>query len=118
MGKGHCLEPEDAWHPEAAFVVTVKVADAAVVPEMFTGVVEPKLSAGTLTAPAGLAVMDAESEMAPVNPPAGVMVSMDVLPVVAPAATETAVPLIEKVGACVTVTVAVPVFVAYTESPE
>jgi hypothetical protein len=91
-------------------VEMVSVAVPALVPLMLTGVVEPKLSVGGFTAPAGLVVTTAVRATLPVNPAEGVMVMADVLPVVAPAATETVVPEIVKPGVAVvvTVTVAVP----------
>jgi hypothetical protein len=78
---------------------------------MLTGLVEPKLKVGGLTAPAGPEVMAAVSATLPVNPPAGVNVIVEVFPTVAPGATETAVPVIVKVG-LVTVTDTVPVTAA------
>jgi hypothetical protein len=74
----------------------VKVAVAGLVPVMETGLVEPKLSAGGSTAPAGSEVMAAERETLPIKPPAGVTVMVDVLPVVAPVVTVTGVPVMVK----------------------
>jgi hypothetical protein len=88
----------------------VRVAVPAAVPAMFTGLVEPKLSVGGSEAPEGLEVMLAVSETLPVNPPAGVTVTVEVFEVVAPGATDTVVPVTVKVGgAAVTVTDALPV---------
>lgn len=53
---------------------------------MFTGLVEPKLKVGTLTAPLGLLTIAAVSVTLPVNPPLGVTVMVVVLPVVVPGA--------------------------------
>jgi hypothetical protein len=95
----------------AAVVKTVRVAVPAVVPLMLTGVVDPKLKVGGYWAPTGLDVRAAVNVTLPVNPPLGVMVMVDVFPVVAPGATVIAVPLSVKLGftAVVTVTCAVPV---------
>ena len=84
--------------PVAADVVTVKVAVAAFVPEILTGEVEPKLRTGGDATLAGL-VIAAVRVTAPVNPPAGVMVTVEVLPLVAPGLTLTDVLAIEKLGA-------------------
>ena len=86
----------------------VRVAEPAAAPVIVTGLVVPKLKVGKLVAPVGLEVTAAASVTVPVNPPAGVTVMVEVFPVVAPGATETAVPAMEKLGP-VTVTVAVPV---------
>ena len=75
---------------------------------MLTGLVEPKLNVGGCCAPPGLEVIAAVSGTVPVKPPAGVTVIVEVFPVVAPAATVTGVPVIEKLGVPVTVTVAWP----------
>jgi hypothetical protein len=79
-------------------VVIVRVAVAALDPVMLTELVDPKLNTGGLIALGGLDVSAAVSVTAPVKPPAGVTVMEDVLPVVAPEATVTAVPLILKLG--------------------
>lgn len=89
----------------AAVVVTVNVAVAALVPEMVTGLVLPKLNVGAFTAPVGLPVIAALSVTEPVKPPAGVTVTVDVFPVVAPAVTVTAVPVAVKPGGIGAVTV-------------
>jgi hypothetical protein len=81
-----------------AVVEMVSVAVAAVVPEMLTGVVEPKLKVGGYCAPDGLVAKTAVSATLPVKPPAGVTVMVDVLAVVAPGVTVTEVPLIVKLG--------------------
>ena len=87
-------------HPgeELAVVEIVSVAVPAVVPLIETGLVVPKLSVGGKTAFAGLEVMAAVSAMLPVKPFAGVSVTVDVFPVVAPAATETDVPVMLKLA--------------------
>ena len=74
------------------------MAVAVEFPLIVRGVVEPKLRVGGATAPAGLEVIAAVRVTLPVNPPAGVMVMVEVFPVVAPGATETAVPLMVKPG--------------------
>ena len=76
----------------AAVVPIVSVAVPAPVPEMATGLVEPKLRVGRSCAPAGLEVTAAVSATLPVNPPAGLTVIVEVFPEVAPAFTVTAVP--------------------------
>ena len=83
----------------------MRVAVPAAVPVMLTGVVEPKLSMGGYWAPGGLEVTEAVNPTLPVKPPAGVTVIDDVFPLVAPAATLTAVPLSVKLGAVVLVTI-------------
>ena len=75
-----------------AVVATVRVAVPEAVPVIETGVVAPKLRVGALTAPAGEVVTAAVRATLPVNPPLGVTVRVEVFPVVAPAATVTAVP--------------------------
>ena len=95
-----------------AVVAMVSVAVPAVALVMLTGLVDPKLSVGGSMAPVGLVASTAVRVTLPVNPPAGVSVMEEVLPVVAPGATETAVPAREKLddgGA--TVTRAVPIAV-------
>jgi hypothetical protein len=82
----------------AAVVEIVRVAVPAVVPVMLTGVVDPKLKVGGYWAPVGLEVMAAVSATAPVKPPAGDTVIVEVFPVDAPGVTVTAVPLIVKLG--------------------
>jgi hypothetical protein len=86
----------------------VRVAVPAAVPVMLTGLVEPKLRVGGSCAPLGPEVTAAVSATLPVKPPDGVTVMMDVFPVVAPAVTVTAVPVIVKPGGAVTVTEACP----------
>jgi len=83
---------------DAAVVVIVSVAVPAEVPVMLTGLVEPKLKVGGYWAPVGLEVTAAVSTTLPVKPPAGVTVMVEVLPVVAPGITVTAVPLTVKPG--------------------
>lgn len=102
-----------------AVVETVNVAVTAELPVTLTGFVEPKLNVGSSCAPEGAAVIAAESETLPVNPLLGVSVIVDVLPVVAPGDTVTAVPAIVKPGApVVTVNVAgVEVEAEYVLSP-
>ena len=78
-----------------AVVVMVSVAVAAAVPVMLTGVVEPKLKVGAEVAPPGLEVTAAVSATLPVKPAAGVTVTAEVFPVVAPAARVTAAPEME-----------------------
>ena len=83
----------------------VRVAVPALVPLMLTGVVEPKLKVGRSWAPAGLEVTRAVRVTLPVKPPAGVKVMVEVFPVAAPGATETAVPLTAKLGLTAVMTV-------------
>ena len=83
------------------------MAVPALVPAILNGLVVPKLRVGGCWAFAGPAVTAAVSTMLPVKPPTGVKVVMDVFSVVAPGATETAVPLTVKVG-MVILTDAVP----------
>jgi hypothetical protein len=65
---------------------------------MLTGVVAPNVKVGASTALFGLEVNAAVSATLPVKPPAGVMVMVEVFPVVAPAVTVTPVPAIAKLG--------------------
>ena len=62
----------------------VRVAVPAPAPVMLTGVVAPKLRVGVATTLAGLEVTAAVSATLPVNPPTGVTVMVEALPVVAP----------------------------------
>ena len=84
----------------AAVVETVRIAVPELDPEMFTGVVEPKLKVGGYWAPAGLDVMVAVSATLPVKPPLGVIVvvEVEVFAVVAPGTTVTDVPAMAKEG--------------------
>jgi hypothetical protein len=91
---------------EGAVVKMVRVAVAALALVMLTGLVDPKLRVGRLTAPLGLEAREAVRVTLPVKPPTGVTVMVEVFPVVAPGTTETAVPLSEKLW---TETEAVPV---------
>ena len=86
----------------------MSVAVPAPAAVMLTGVVAPKLNVGSFVAPAGLVVSVAVMATLPVNPPPGVMVMVEVFPVVAPGAMETAVPATVYVGLA-TVIGAVPV---------
>jgi hypothetical protein len=76
----------------------MRVAVSAVVPVMFTGLVEPKFRVGEYCAPDGLDVTEAVSTTLPVNPPAGVRVTVDVFAVVAPGLIVTLAPLTAKLG--------------------
>ena len=82
---------------ELAVVATVRVPVPAALPVMLTGL-EFKLKVGGATAPLGLVVIAAVRATLPVNPPVGVRVIVDVLPVVAPAAMLTGVPATVKLG--------------------
>jgi hypothetical protein len=82
-------------------VVIVRIAVAAALPVILTGLVAPKLKVGGLAAPCGPDVTAAESVTLPVNPPAGVRVIVDVFPVVAPGAIATAEPVIVKLAGAV-----------------
>jgi len=88
-----------------AVVVMVSVAVPAAVPVMLTGEVVPKLRVGAEAAPLGLDVTAAVSATLPVKLAAGVTVTVDVLPVVAPAAMVTAAPETENVGGVTTAVV-------------
>jgi hypothetical protein len=94
-----------------AVVETVSVAVPEVVPVILIGVVEPKLNVGAFWTPVGLEVIAAVRAMLPVKPPLGVAVMEEVFPVVAPALSVTAEPVIAKLGAtgAVTTTELVPV---------
>jgi hypothetical protein len=92
---------------EAAVVAMVSVAVPAAAPAMLTGVVVPKLRVGRLTAPLGLEVMAAVSATLPAKPPAGAMVMVEALPVVAPGAKEALVPATAKLGGATAVSAAV-----------
>jgi len=81
-----------------AVVAIVSVAVPAATPVMLTGVVAPNVKVGASTALFGLEVNAAVSATLPVKPPAGVMVMVEVFPVVAPAVTVTPVPAIAKLG--------------------
>jgi hypothetical protein len=76
----------------AAVVEIVRIAVPAPAPVIATGLFEPKLRVGGYWAPEGL-----EATL-PVKPPLGVTEMVEVLPVVAPGATVTAVPLTVKLG--------------------
>ena len=84
--------------PVAAVVKMVRVAVSVDVPVILTGLVEPKLTVGESSAPAGLDVITAVKATLPVHPPEGVTVIVEVFPVVL-GATVTAVPLTVKLGA-------------------
>ena len=95
-----------------AVVENVSVAVSAVAPVILTGVVELKLNVGGSWAPVGLDVTAAVSATLPVNPPLGVTVMVDVLPLVAPGLTVTAEPVIAKLGGTAAVTITELVAVA------
>jgi hypothetical protein len=89
-----------------AVVVIVSVAVPGTALVMFTGLVEPKLKLGGYWSPGGLNARAAVSATLPVNPPAGLMVMIDVFPVVAPGASVMFVaPIAKPDGVGVTVTV-------------
>ena len=91
-------------------IVRAGIAVAALALVMLTGLVDPKLRVGSLTAPLGLEAREAVRVTLPVKPPAGVTVMVEVFPEVAPGRTLTAVPLTVKLGGgTVTVTDVVPV---------
>ena len=100
-----------------AVVETVSVAVAGLTPVMLAGLVEPKLRVGRSTAPVGLVAMAVVSVTLPVKPPPGVNVMVEVLAVVAPGETETAVPTMVRLGASVTVTVSALAPARNLESP-
>lgn len=96
------------------------MAVPAVVLVMLTGVVVPKLQLGKSSAPDGLEVSAQVRATLPVNPPLGVTVMVEVLPLAAPGATETAEPVIAKLALEALVTVRVTgadVEAAYVVSP-
>jgi hypothetical protein len=82
----------------AAVVEIVRIAVPAPAPVIATGLFEPKLRVGGYWAPEGLEVTVAVRATLPVKPPLGVTEMVEVLPVVAPGATVTAVPLTVKLG--------------------
>lgn len=102
--------------PPPAVVEIVSVAVPLLVPVIFTGLVEPKLSVGAFTAPLGSDEIVALSETLPVKPPAGATLMVDVFPVVAPGWSFTFVPAIVNpgLGPEVTFTSALPAFVIAT----
>ena len=77
-------------------IVSVAVPDA--VPLMVMGLVAPKLKVGGSCAPLGPEVMAAVSATAPVKPLAGVTVTVETFPVVAPGEMVTAEAEILNVG--------------------
>ena len=82
----------------ALVVTTMSVAFTAATPLMVTGLLAPKLNTGAYRLTVGPEVMAAVSVTLPVNPPDGVRVMVEGFPVVAPAATVTAVLLMVKAG--------------------
>jgi hypothetical protein len=110
QGNSEGVGAAEVQDPEVGATVEMeRVAVPELVSAVATGLVDPKLNAGGSIAPDGLEARAAVSETLPLNPPAGVTVMVEVLPVVAPAVTVTEVPLTEKEGcvAAVTVTTAV-----------
>jgi hypothetical protein len=83
---------------ELAVVAMVKVPVAAALPEIVRGLVELKLTVGGAVTPLGLVVRAAVRVTLPVKPPVGVTVIVEVLPVVAPAAMLSGVPVTVKLG--------------------
>jgi hypothetical protein len=83
---------------DPAVVTIVRVPAPAALPVMLRGLVEWKLKVGGTGAPLGLVVRAAVRVTLPVKPPVGVTVIVEVLPVVAPAAMLTGVPLTVKLG--------------------
>jgi hypothetical protein len=94
---------------EGPVVEIVRVALPGLVPVMLTGLVFPKVKTGRSCAPAGLEVIEAINATLPENPPAGVMVIVELLPVVPPGWTVKAVPEIENPGGTVTLSAVVTV---------
>jgi hypothetical protein len=87
---------------------------------MLTGDVVPKLKVGGLAAPFGLEASAAVNVTLPMNPPLGVTVIVDVLPVVAPGELMAmAPPLVRanETGAAVTFAVTIVVCVIVPEVP-
>ena len=68
------------------------MAVAAELPLIVMELVEPRLTVGRSTAPAGLEEIAAVSVTVPVNPPVGVIEIVEVFPEVAPGATVTGFP--------------------------
>ena len=87
-------------------MVSVAVLDA--VPLMVTELVAPELKVGASCAPEGLELMDAVSVTLPVKPPAGVTVTVEEFPLVAPGEMVTDVAEIVNVGGGGVETVTVP----------
>jgi hypothetical protein len=87
-------------------VVILNTAEAGVVPERLTGLVELKLKVGGSVAPTGLEVIAAVSATLPVKPDigTGVTLTVEVFPVLAPAATVTEVALSVNPGTVVETT--------------
>ena len=83
---------------ELAVVAMVKVPVAAALPEIVRGLVELKLKVGGAVIPLGLVVRAAVRVTLPVRPLVGVMVIVEVLPMVAPAAMLSGVPVTVKLG--------------------
>jgi hypothetical protein len=83
---------------ELAVVAMVKVPVAAALPEIVRRLVELKLKVGGVVTPLGPLVRAAVRVTLPVKPPVGVTVIVEVLPVAAPAAMLTGVPLAVKLG--------------------
>lgn len=103
-------EASDALEAE---VRIVRVAVTGVVPVTITVGVEPKLKVGGSTAPAGLEVSAATKLTVPVNPPAGVTVIVNVLPVVPPGAAMVTLEEVIAKLAGMAVTVTAPEAVAF-----
>jgi hypothetical protein len=104
-----------------AVVLTIKVPVPAEAPVMLTGDELPKLNVGGSVAPLGLDVRAAVNVTLPVNPPLGVTVIVEVLPVVAPELTVMLPPLDRaKLGVgtnAVTVTLTTVVWVIEPDVP-
>jgi hypothetical protein len=102
----------------AAVVEMVRVAIPAEAPVMLAGLVDPKLNVGASSAPDGPEVMEAVRVTAPVKPPLGVTVMVEVFPVVAPGTRMTGVPPIVNEGGAGVVTVTLDVFDALKKIAE
>src|ERR1700722_19194568 len=89
----------------AAVVEIVRVAVWLLVSEIETGDVVPKFKVGGSTAPTGELVSTAVSATLPVNPPVGVTVILEVLPVMAPGGRVTFTPLTVMAGTAGAVTI-------------
>jgi hypothetical protein len=83
---------------ELAVVAMVKAPVAAALLEIARGLVELKLKVGGAVTPLGLVVRAAVRVTLPVKPSVGVTLIVEVLPVVAPAAMMSGVPVILKLG--------------------
>jgi hypothetical protein len=98
-----CPESSNAELP-VGVVETVRTAVVGPDPVIVTGLVDPKLNVGGSWAPEGAEAMSAVRTTVPVKPSVGVMVMVEVLPVVAPGRTAMGVaPTVKEGGGRATV---------------